>query len=194
MGGEDTGHAVKRGDEKSTDATNIELASVAVYFRTLGGAVGDSARGIAGVPFKIRIDGKDYPTRTNVTDADGRVVVPTPAGKKVELEIFSTVYRVTRTALAKLETVRGVKERLARLGYDPGAFNDDYPSVQFDAAVCAFQTDAKVDRLGLILADDLNPDERRRGPDGVPRPVVTRAGDMVSAATLQKLDAEATKK
>jgi hypothetical protein len=186
-----TSVAAKRGDADSKESTNVHIPAVGVFFQRFPGVVGDdAARGIANVPFKIRVDGAEYKVQATATDARGFVIVPTPVGSKVELEIFDTVFAVTRVGLEKLDAPVGVQRRLDMLGYEPGRLNG-VPSYAFDAAMCAYQTDAGLERNGLLHATEA--DGAIVGGQLVP--TIKTASDLIDdGKTLPQLDADIRKK
>jgi len=91
----------------------------------------------------------DGGTKVTRLTASGRIVLPLPANRSGVLEIFSTTWQITRVAagvnMTPANQLRGVQERLNRLGYHlrtPGNASsgvDNVNGARTEAAVLAFQ-------------------------------------------------------
>jgi hypothetical protein len=117
-----------------------KLVSAKVYFQRFPGNFGtDEERGIADVPYKLRVTG--IPDREGKTAKDGSVKIVMPPDAAAVLEIFGTKYEVTfKDALKALDTIDGAQERLDMLGYHLVAF-DGTINWETDHALLQFQVD-----------------------------------------------------
>src|SRR5262245_3731186 len=81
----------------------------------------DSASGIADLPYSFWVEGsKDV--KNGVTASDGSISIRLADDKTGILKVLGTTYHVkVQKALDAVDKVKGVQQRLALIGYGPGA-------------------------------------------------------------------------
>ncbi len=129
----------------------LALRKIKVYFQRYPGTAGtDAERGIAGVEYTLRINGRVASVGT--TAADGSVTLRIPAQAAAVLEILGTRYDVTLQSFLELSSVmKGRQGRLTMLGYEPGAI-DGTNRRECDDAMSEFQADNNLDTTGATDA------------------------------------------
>lgn len=97
----------------------------------------------AGKPCRAAfLDKEGRETKVFETDSDGLVEIEIgPFTELVEVEIDEEHYRLKVARLEPLETLNGVRQRLANLGYDPGPVSGKADDYALRSAVEEFQTD-----------------------------------------------------
>ncbi|MEW5979679.1 MAG: peptidoglycan-binding protein [Acidobacteriota bacterium] len=124
-----------------------KLISMRIFFQRFPGTGGkDEDRGIADVPYKLRVIG--ISDREGKTDPAGSVKIVMPEGAAAVLEILGTSYELsTRSAIEALDTIKGVQRRLEILGYQPGNI-DGTIGTATDQAILQLQADNNLDTNG----------------------------------------------
>jgi len=142
----------------------LEFPGVVLHFQTFPGTGGtDADRGVARVPYRVKIANRLW--QTGDTQPDGSVSVPMPPGyDQFKLEIFgleftvNVVPSVEPLALPSLAgktggdtdpNLPGVKRRLELLGYLIDVV-DDVLSVEAEDAILRFQADSGQTADGLV--------------------------------------------
>lgn len=125
----------------------LMLRRVKLYFQRFPGTAGtDAERGIAGLAYTLRIDGRV--AHTGTTAADGSLTLRVPAQSRAVLEILGTQYDLTlQNHLDAVTTMKGQQGRLAMLGYQPGALTGVNQRAT-DDAFSEFQADHNLDTTG----------------------------------------------
>jgi len=105
----------------------LNVKTVKVYFqRSAGTHAIVEKRGIKGLSYRILSSTGDVIREGSQTGKDGMVSVPVPAGQTVTLEILGSQYEVSIPGnLHPIGEMRGVQQRLSRLGYQVGPLHGD---------------------------------------------------------------------
>jgi len=148
--------AIGRTASGTPHRNRIVLKRVKILFQRFPGTAGsDADRGISGVSFKLKVNGKV--AARGVTAADGSVTVDVPVGLKARLDIFDTHYTIkVVNALESPNSNAGEQRRLQLLGYELGEV-DGHPLAHTDNAALNFQADNNpLDTDGVINAATQN--------------------------------------
>src|SRR5215510_4255687 len=148
--------AVGRTASGTPHRNGIVLKRVKILFQRFPGIAGaDADRGISGVSFKLKINGRV--AARGATAADGSVTVDVPVGVKARLEIFDTHYTIkVVNALESSNSAAGEQRRLQLLGYELVEV-DGHLLAGTDNAALNFQADNKpLDTDGVIEAPTRN--------------------------------------
>jgi hypothetical protein len=132
---------------KTGTGTNVKstlvIRLVEIILQKYPGKLGsDMERAIAKMPYKLFYDGVEHKVADAKSKLDGSMIIPIPAGVKVELEVFGSRYALK--VFEKIEppnTWKGVKRRLTMLGHPVKAM-DDTIDAKTDGSVLRFQADA----------------------------------------------------
>jgi hypothetical protein len=115
----------------------------------------DAASGIADLPYTFQVEGsKDV--KNGVTASDGSISIRLADDKKGILKVLGTVYHVkVQKSLEAVDKVKGVQQRLATIGYGPGAI-DAVLGPKMERAALNFQADHNpLDTDGITSAADI---------------------------------------
>lgn len=118
----------------------LVLKRIKILFQCFPGVSGtDAVRGIPGVAYTLKINGKV--ATKGATAADGGLTVDIPAGSKAVLEVFNTEYTIKILgALEAFNNKSGEQRRLQLLGYELGEV-DGNPQAKTNNAALNFQAD-----------------------------------------------------
>jgi hypothetical protein len=147
---------VARTSEGLPHVNRLAIRRVKILFQLHPGRHGEPAtRGIAGVEYVVRVDGRVVDRGT--TDAEGALIVWVPAGQSVVLEALGTSYAVEPIDyLDDVNQVKGYQARLSLLGYELGAIDGDH-KMKTELAMMNFVADQ-----GLDPDKKLSAGERKR--------------------------------
>ncbi|MFZ5758217.1 MAG: PGRP and LysM peptidoglycan-binding domain-containing protein [Thermodesulfobacteriota bacterium] len=107
----------------------------------------------ADLPYRLDIDGQ---VSEGSTDSEGMIEFVIPPGArrgKIILEPNTTRAREIPLMLGSLDPIsenRGIKQRLANLGFDCGSCSDDEMSEKVEAALRFFQEEYELEVTGVI--------------------------------------------
>ena len=159
----------------------VNVPTVIVYLQRHPGTTGDH-RGIGTLDYDVLVAGKVV--RQDTTKDDGRALVPVPPGTVAILRILGTDYEIHRLLnVAPPETMRGIQQRLAMLGYHYGPLVPgeniiankidfyDNPDWHTEQAMLDFQADS-----GLFPDALFGPKSRKTLDDSLQSASVVHAG------------------
>ncbi|WP_394838683.1 peptidoglycan-binding protein [Pendulispora rubella] len=131
------------------------LRKLKIYFQLFPGKHGtDAERGVSGVDYTLKVDGRTVDQ--GKTAADGSVEVLVPAGQPAELVLLGTSYDLKiDNYLDAVGTVAGQQRRLSMLGYDVGTIDGQWGE-NSDRATLDFQGDEALDPDGAAGANTQN--------------------------------------
>jgi len=123
-------------------------STLVIYFQRYPGTAGtDAERGIAKVPFTLKVDGKVV--QTGSTGSKGEVTLKFAPDKTAVLEILGSVYEIrVRDKLEPVANAWGAQRRLDQLGYELGT-PDGVLGRRTDDATLNFQADNGLDTDGI---------------------------------------------
>lgn len=141
-----------RSSPGTTHRNTLILPRVKIFFQRFPGTLGtDADRGIASVPFVLKVGGRVVSTGT--TAADGSISVFTlPVLGDSLLTIFGTEYNLLRAPLEPPLQIAGAQRRLQLLGYMSASVTNTL-EINAGEALLQFQADSPpIDPKGDLAA------------------------------------------
>lgn len=164
---------VARSSSAKQNNNKLQVHKVKVFFHLYPGKYGNDADRALGTDIDYQLYLNDRFSQSGVLEADGSATLYLPSGVTATLFALGSTYEITpNLALAPYDSITGVQQRLALLGYLSREANDQWDS-HFERAILNFQMDHAI------------------APDGLKYDVFDTPGDALLDETVGKIQQEA---